>query len=85
MPGPEIQANAINTVLHDFPLRAAPGWLNYVLIVLLGLTVPLVGMRARPLITILLAVGTRRRFHGRGPAGVQLGHDPHRSCIRWVR
>src|ERR1700761_8000568 len=57
MPGPEIQANAINTVLHNFPLTAAPGWLNLVLIVLLGATVPLVGMRARPLITILLAVG----------------------------
>ena len=48
MPGPEIQADAIHTVLNNFPLNAAPGWLNYVLIVLLGITVPLVGMRARP-------------------------------------
>ena len=57
MPGPEIQANAIDTALHGFPLKAAPGWINVVLIVLLGATVPLVGMRARPLLTILLAVG----------------------------
>ena len=71
MPGPEIQANAINTVLHNFPLNAAPGWLNYVLIVLLGLTVPLVGMRARPLITILLAVGLGIAF----TVGVQLAFN----------
>ena len=71
MPGPEIQANAINTVLHNFPLSAAPGWLNYVLIVLLGLTVPLVGMRARPLITILLAVGLGIAF----TVGVQLAFN----------
>jgi adenylate cyclase len=71
MPGPEIQANAINTVLHNFPLSAAPGWLNYVLIVLLGLTVPLVGMRARPLITILLAVGLGVAF----TVGVQLAFN----------
>jgi adenylate cyclase len=71
MPGPEIQANAINTVLHNFPLTAAPGWLNYVLILLLGLTVPLVGMRARPLITILLAVALGVAF----TVGVQLAFN----------
>jgi adenylate cyclase len=71
MPGPEIQANAIDTVLHNFPLTAAPGWLDYVLIVLLGMTVPLVGMRARPLITILLAVGLGVAF----TVGVQLAFN----------
>jgi adenylate cyclase len=71
MPGPEIQANAIHTVLENFPLNAAPGWLNYVLIVLLGITVPLVGMRARPLITILLAVGLGIAF----TVGVQLAFN----------
>jgi len=71
MAGPEIQANAINTVLHGFPLTAAPGWLNYVLIVLLGMTVPLVGMRARPLITILLAVALGVAF----TVGVQLAFN----------
>jgi adenylate cyclase len=71
MPGPEIQANAIHTVLENFPINAAPGWLNYVLIVLLGLTVPLVGMRARPLITILLAVALGVAF----TVGVQLAFN----------
>jgi adenylate cyclase len=36
MSGPEIQAAAIQTVLDGFPLRAAPGWLDGLLIVLLG-------------------------------------------------
>ena len=36
MAGPEIQAAAIQTVLDDFPLRSAPGWLDGLLIVLLG-------------------------------------------------
>jgi adenylate cyclase len=71
MPGPEIQANAIDTVLRNFPLTAAPGWLDYVLIVLLGMTVPLVGMRARPLITIVLAVGLGVAF----TVGVQLAFN----------
>jgi adenylate cyclase len=71
MPGPEIQANAIHTVLENFPLNAAPSWLNYLLIVLLGLTVPLVGMRARPLITILLAVALGVAF----TVGVQLAFN----------
>ncbi|MGZ4187792.1 MAG: CHASE2 domain-containing protein [Solirubrobacteraceae bacterium] len=71
MPGVEIQANAVDTVLRGFPLTAAPGWLNYVLIVLLGMTVPLVGMRARPLITILLAVALGIAF----TVGVQLAFN----------
>jgi adenylate cyclase len=36
MPGPELQAAAIQTVLDGFPLRGAPGWLDALLIVLLG-------------------------------------------------
>ena len=71
MPGPEIQANAIDTVLRGFPLNPAPGWVNVALILLLGLTVPLVGMRARPLITILLAVALGVAF----TVGVQLAFN----------
>ncbi len=37
MSGPEIQAAAIQTVLHGNRLRAAPGWIDGVTIVLLGL------------------------------------------------
>ena len=37
MAGPEVQAAAIQTVLDDFPLRGAPGWLDGLLIAGLGL------------------------------------------------
>lgn len=37
MAGPEIQAAAIQTVLDGLPLRSAPGWLDALLIVALGL------------------------------------------------
>ena len=60
MPGPEIQANAIHTVLENFPLNAAPGWLNIVLIVLLGFTVPLASVRVgsigAPVVAVVLGV-----------------------------
>lgn len=45
MSGPEIQANAIWTVLHDFPLRSAPGWLDLLSILLLGSVIPLAAAR----------------------------------------
>ncbi len=57
MPGVEVQANAINTILKGFPLSAAPGWLNVVLILLLGLAVPLASLRIRPIRSVALAVG----------------------------
>jgi adenylate cyclase len=49
MSGPEIQANAIATVLDDFPLRSAPGALNVALIVLLGLAGPAIAVVLGPL------------------------------------
>ncbi len=48
MPGPEIAANATSTLLQGVPLRDAPGWLNLILIVLMGLVVPLGSLRVRP-------------------------------------
>jgi adenylate cyclase len=45
MSGPEIQANAIDTALRGFPLSSAPGWVNVLLIVLLGVAVPLASLR----------------------------------------
>jgi len=47
MPGPEIWANAIATLLRGVPLTDAPGSLNIIVIVLLGLAVPLGSMRLR--------------------------------------
>lgn len=56
MPGAEVQANAINTVLRGFPLSQAPGWINVVLIVLFGVAVPLASLRVRPIVSIGIAV-----------------------------
>jgi len=73
MSGPEIQANAIATALAGFPLRSlSTGW-NIVLIVALGLLVPLVSLRAGPLVAVavgivgyaLFSLGTQLAFeHG---------------------
>jgi len=45
MPGPEIQANAAETALRGFPLSGAPGVVNVLLIVLLGVAAPLLALR----------------------------------------
>jgi adenylate cyclase len=45
MPGPEVQANAISTVLRGEPLNAVPGWVNLALIIVLGMLAPLSGLR----------------------------------------
>jgi adenylate cyclase len=47
MPGPEIWANAMSTLLRGVPLRGAPGWLNILVILLIGIVVPLGSMRLR--------------------------------------
>jgi adenylate cyclase len=56
MSGAEVEANAIDTVLRGFPLSAAPGWVNVVLIVLFGVAVPLAALRVRPIVSIGIAV-----------------------------
>ncbi len=45
MSGPEVQADAIATVLAGFPLRSPAGLVTILLVVLLGLLVPLAGIR----------------------------------------
>jgi adenylate cyclase len=56
MPGPEVQANAIWTALHGFPLRSAGTGIDVFLIVLLGLLAPAISIRKRPLYAISAAV-----------------------------
>ncbi len=71
MSGPEAQANAIATVMRGFPLTSAPGWVNIVLIVVMGLAVPLLTLRLGPLgmtgatigLASLLAVGVQLAFN----------------------
>jgi CHASE2 domain-containing sensor protein len=55
MSGPEIQANAVWTTMHDLPLRTAPLWLGLLAIVALALAPALAGLRARPLAVALVA------------------------------
>jgi CHASE2 domain-containing sensor protein len=55
MPGPEVQANAIWTLLHGMPLRDAAGWLALLAVVGLSLVVPLLALAVRPLIAALFA------------------------------
>jgi adenylate cyclase len=73
MPGPEIQANAVLTVLRDFPLRSGPVWLNVLVICLLALAPPFLGLRlsafwmlfAAALLGLAYAVGAQYAFdHG---------------------
>ena len=45
MAGPEVQANAVSTVLRGVPLRDAPGWLGVLATVLLALVAPVAALR----------------------------------------
>jgi adenylate cyclase len=49
MSGPELWANAYATLARGVPLRDAPGWLDVLLCVLLGMLVPLGSLRVRRL------------------------------------
>jgi adenylate cyclase len=55
MAGPEIQAASMVTALAGFPLHDAPGWLNAVLLVALGIAAPLAALRLR--IFVALGIG----------------------------
>ncbi|MCU0312790.1 MAG: adenylate/guanylate cyclase domain-containing protein [Solirubrobacteraceae bacterium] len=48
MPGPELQAEAISTILSGFPLSIPPGWVKWALLVLFILIPPLLGVRRLP-------------------------------------
>ena len=62
MPGVEVQANAIDTVLRGNPLSSAPGWINVVLILLLAAAVPLASLRLGPVAATGLAVALGAMF-----------------------
>ena len=56
MPGPEVQANAISTVLRGLPLREAPWWADLLAVIALAFVVPLVSLRLRARWSILVGV-----------------------------
>jgi adenylate cyclase len=57
MSGVEVQANEISTAIRDFPLKGASGYLNVVLIVLLGSIPALLGASRPPTIVAAGSVG----------------------------
>jgi adenylate cyclase len=56
MSGPEIHVNAIHTALAGFPLRGAPSWLNWLLVIALGTIAPLVALRRGIVVSVLAGV-----------------------------
>jgi adenylate cyclase len=77
MPGPELQANAINTALKGEPLKSFGGWVTVISIIILGAIVPLLSVWLRPVlatavalaIAALFLVGEQLAFNG-GKVGV---------------
>jgi len=71
MPGPEIQAAALQTVLDDFPLHDAPGWLDVLLVFALAFVTPLVayrlgtgiGLLAGLVVALLYVIGAQLAFN----------------------
>ncbi len=71
MPGPELQAERIATALAGYPLRDAAGWVDVLLVVVLGAIGPLVALRfggllgltATAVATGLFVVGAQRAFN----------------------
>jgi adenylate cyclase len=71
MPGVEIQANAVRTVLRGLPLKMGPTWLDVVLVLLLGLAAPVASLRLPPLRALSLALLVGGTF----VVGCQLAFD----------
>src|SRR6185437_2163295 len=71
MSGPELQANAIETVLRGFPLRSGSSWLDIVVIAVLALVPPLLGLRFSAVWTI----GSAILFGGAYAVGTQYAFD----------
>jgi adenylate cyclase len=71
MPGAEVQASAIETVLRRLPLTWGPPWLDVLMIVALGGTIPLVIRRIGAGRATILAVALGAAFS----VGVQVAFD----------
>ena len=75
MSGPEVQANAIWTALHGFPLSDGPAagstrWRSCAA----ALAVPLLALRVRTVVAALAAPVDRDRLRRRGPARLRARH-----------
>jgi adenylate cyclase len=74
MSGPEVWGNATSTLLKGVPLRDLPGWLDVLLIVLLGVLAPLGGLRLNPLRALLGALAAAMVF----TVAIQIAFDSGR-------
>jgi adenylate cyclase len=74
MSGPEIQAQAIDTLIRDIPLRPVARWVDIALILLLAFIAPLPGLRLGVLAAIGVALVGNALFLG----GVQLAFNSGR-------
>jgi adenylate cyclase len=79
MPGAEVQASAIETVLRGLPLRSSPAWVDLALIVLLGCATPLATLRFGSIATVGLAVALGAAF----TVGVQIAFE-HGRVVSFV-
>ena len=73
MAGPEVQANAISTVLRGFPLERAPLWLSGVLVLLLAAVAPLASLRFPPLGVAGLSLGLLALYAVAAPLAFDAG------------
>jgi adenylate cyclase len=79
MPGAEVQASAIETVLRGLPLRSSPAWVDLALIALLGFATPLATLRFGSIATVALAVALAAAF----TVAVQVAFD-HGRVVSFV-
>jgi adenylate cyclase len=56
MPGPEIQANAISTVLRGLPITSVAGWVDLLLVIGLGMLAPVASLKLNLRGTLILAI-----------------------------
>jgi len=80
MPGPEIQAHAIDTLRRGAPLSAAPGWMNVLLIALMAIVVPAAGVRAGMLASLVIALGALAAY----AVGAQLAFQEAGTIVAFV-
>ncbi|HEX2015194.1 MAG TPA: adenylate/guanylate cyclase domain-containing protein [Solirubrobacteraceae bacterium] len=77
MPGPELQATAIHTVLAGFPLRSAPTVLDVLIIVLAAVAAPLASLRGSLALTLAITIGAVAAV----AIGAQLAFDSGRLVV----
>jgi adenylate cyclase len=74
MPGPEIQAHAIDTLIRGIPLTVVPAGLDLLLILGLALLAPLIGLRFGALVTVAASLLATAGFLYSAQTAFDRGH-----------